>query len=1274
MTTEKPGTGKPSTFEAMQAYLTGAKDELTGTPPGPDIPGQDGKPDLDPPLTKDEVLELNRLSGKVRDSFGPTAEENARNSFNEKLKEMQKARDFEAELGGMSDETLKAITGENAGFGTKKEYDAALAGAKASGLSEREFLEGRYQKRKKEGKATEEVLNNQTEFTDEERKAFKLQNQCFLITYMDKFIGHARSVRAGGYGYMTCVDGSDPSLLVSKTTSRVGVSSLMSARAKDFAQLIPKIRLYKVEKGIEQQIKFSTFSASPDSMTEDRGSRGDDVGLVSVSFDFMNQNVALAQRLSDVTIKLIFKNGNDLVKRNSAGFSYLDLFQRGSGDGSHYEDYELKLVVGYEIPANVKEGTFSTKNFLKEVANLDTVMHLNLKNYDLNFRENGVLELTLNYASFIEENLNSGRYNIFGNAKQFEETALHGADTESLTDEEIATDRSAERNKIRQDAKEKRRAKKQEFKDAEVGWEGDLEGWKEARAEINAERDRKLAEIGGEKAYAKKKRQGRRDYISKLKTKSKMKMYKAILNTLTLKSFFMDIPMQLMVQVEQDLDSIKFAKFLGHSSYVPGLINDKEIVAMTDARKEYASIGFVEGASGDEKRQMETKGESQATTHNVYKDINMTGDKFESVDQVVSGLQEMQGMKDSWADLPINNEGGNNYRLHFFYLGDLIESVITARDTDTHKAGLMSALAGLGLSAGTASPPPPGPPINDLEDRMRDDKLRLMMGPMTYNHVFPDGSKKPIVTCLADIPISLDYFQEWFAEEIVSKELTFMNFHTFLQKVIGGLLVNALGPHCFGEDSDIAQFSQLMLSVPPKSDGSSHIPGVGKFTRPEGSWLTTNVARAVAYSKPRRVHMDSIPISPAPNESTRVSDFSNYLYVYITSQKSWSKMGNRDQDEKDGIYHFSVGQESGLLKGIKFEKQKIKGVSEALAAQSVEEGSGTGQGMMIWQPYNANMSLIGNPLLKPGQMVYIDTTSAGMGDPRAANSTSRKLGLGGYYFILKSRNEISSKGWQTDVSGLFQTAGYPHNAEGGAHMLSYAKTATPAANVSMDPSLEYQLAHLVDGGKDGDGDPGSISEAPEDIQTGKGSSGTQSPSYKGPKKKLPTADETALQKVKTEQEIKDLFNQAGIPYETSEEALEKKMKDMGFDWDTEGEKQALMKQAEKELAEYAAEFAKLQMQVAQKQIEQQAAEAAEAEKNKLLGAIGECLAQKEEQTQEALDQCVQEASEAANAPATGASQEQESDVLEAQKENIKKQEIKENQEKAKEAATKKSAG
>ena len=81
-------------------------------------------------------------------------------------------------------------------------------------------------------------------------------------------------------------------------------------------------------------------------------------------------------------------------------------------------------------------------------------------------------------------------------------------------------------------------------------------------------------------------------------------------------------------------------------------------------------------------------------------------------------------------------------------------------------------------------------------------------------------------------------------------------------------------------------------------------------------------------------------------------------------------------------------------------------------SQALTSGTGSLNINALREKYDASITIFGAPFIFPGMYIYIDPNMIGMGSGQGARdvSASRVLGLGGYYFINKVSNSISSDG------------------------------------------------------------------------------------------------------------------------------------------------------------------------------------------------------------------------------------------------------------------------
>ena len=153
----------------------------------------------------------------------------------------------------------------------------------------------------------------------------------------------------------------------------------------------------------------------------------------------------------------------------------------------------------------------------------------------------------------------------------------------------------------------------------------------------------------------------------------------------------------------------------------------------------------------------------------------------------------------------------------------------------------------------------------------------------------------------------------------------------------------------------------------------------------------------------------------------------NYLFIYSTEDDLGTRKKNRAVDHSEGIFHFNIGSDSGIIKERSFNKENHKHLEEALLTTQP-----TGESLEAYRRiYNADIKMYGNSSFIIGQHIYIDPTTVGLGDPSSviSNGTdikltpARILGLGGNFLVTKVQNEISSGDFSTNISARWVSFG-----------------------------------------------------------------------------------------------------------------------------------------------------------------------------------------------------------------------------------------------------------
>jgi len=285
-------------------------------------------------------------------------------------------------------------------------------------------------------------------------------------------------------------------------------------------------------------------------------------------------------------------------------------------------------------------------------------------------------------------------------------------------------------------------------------------------------------------------------------------------------------------------------------------------------------------------------------------------------------------------------------------------------------------------------------------------RFRLLLGPVELHHVKKTDGKTSEFVNFGDIPISVKYFIEWVAGQVLSKDEIFYPLSVFLNQLMNNLVTNFLNSNrCFYFDiKQKVRVNQAVVSSysPPNDEGTDT--------------LTNLILQKSSGNHPTRLHVED-PIAkqnrPILNVSGRtgeqgityapLSHETNYLVFYAGRVASPSPVVDRAKDEEAGIFHYMLGRDRGLIKNIKLQKTQTKGLAEARFEMDGYDGL-----QQLRVVYDVNIDTYANVNTFPGTYIYIPP---GGFDPSWSkygfsdiNMTS--LGIGGYYMIIKSSHKF----------------------------------------------------------------------------------------------------------------------------------------------------------------------------------------------------------------------------------------------------------------------------
>jgi hypothetical protein len=188
---------------------------------------------------------------------------------------------------------------------------------------------------------------------------------------------------------------------------------------------------------------------------------------------------------------------------------------------------------------------------------------------------------------------------------------------------------------------------------------------------------------------------------------------------------------------------------------------------------------------------------------------------------------------------------------------------------------------------------------------------------------------------------------------------------------------------------------------------------------------TINASNDPLYGKPTAtapiVTLDSGMVPFSVEESADINDITSYVMVY-PSYSTTRPMGSGDYNEDilNGLYHFHLGQDRGIIHEVKFSKVDMQYIREARYLRNGIDGL-----LQLGAVYRATLSMFGNTMFYPGMQLYINPFGLGGEQflPNKENTIANKLGLGGYHIIEKVNSSITSGLFKTTVEAMFVYSG-----------------------------------------------------------------------------------------------------------------------------------------------------------------------------------------------------------------------------------------------------------
>ena len=368
----------------------------------------------------------------------------------------------------------------------------------------------------------------------------------------------------------------------------------------------------------------------------------------------------------------------------------------------------------------------------------------------------------------------------------------------------------------------------------------------------------------------------------------------------------------------------------------------------------------------------------------------------------------------------------NDEQIAYFYLYDLIDIVMDNIEESLSENGYIKVLDELkNLPEDFISGE------KKILKTARDNfkRYRVVLGPVELRD--PSTPGYFISASMADIPISLVYFAEWMTEKVIARDRLEYNISSFISDVLKNYVRNFLN----SEACHDGKLSQRVSTYSTAVTGYSLDSG-DEITRRIKNLQQSDISNehvgrlnlgqdpgSGAESNPMIVTSDCILNTMGrrdkPGGNLGVQNEINYQIFYSGRNKPKELLtGNKALDENNGIFHYILGRDVGIIKNIQLRRTDVTGLKEARFESEGFDGL-----QQLREQYNAEITTFAYPLAVPGINIFIDPRGFAPDTNSASEAFDKydlsQYGIGGYFMVNKAQTNFSEGLAETKISAVW---------------------------------------------------------------------------------------------------------------------------------------------------------------------------------------------------------------------------------------------------------------
>jgi len=871
---------------------------------------------------------------------------------------------------------------------------------------------------------------------EEVAQELRFQKQCYLAYNMQDILGKLGTPATIPRHY-TAFRGASPAELTSKLTSQSNLEKLFTLKPYQLSYLVPQIKLYKVvysdrenaeqNNGEEMEFKFDDIMSSRqiDNIMHSHSGRGGGVGLQSFAWEFLGVNPAEVENNIKARLKLFFNNIADFEEPRAAGmplprasaggtgmyrFSDLivpePLYLRNPTQVGFRSDmrrfnpnfFRIKVVAGWSVP-NLGPGNdgpeWADWEEIQELLRLNKkVMYLNLISHDINFNEDGSMELSAEYQAYAEGIFSSQEANVL---------AITEHPFTPSIEEEI--ERQQAGNRISQNILNGNCDNAQIVVTNPSGLltRSETEDYDER---IHRERLEEDMEVRSREESRARHRLNRYRRYDRARTYSRI--LGNVINSGKVWRVAVDMEEDLQARIHRTSalegwkEVIVPAEATGsmQERYGTGAVDEESPLRELLARRRFArprirQLDPIIKLSDSAQPGSFWAGDDPwiRRLYNVSGPENIGSGDF-SQDDYEATIEQLRRQ--------VSGQRVDVIPIDFVFFGDLLDAIIQPGDT------------------------------GGISTYLFENNIQIYLGTFPYNDPYdPAAEGEPVKHLpIAEIPISLEMFGMWFLEEIIEPQRTRISLSQFIKLMFDKLVSGVFGSQCVLDPEGNFALSQENLVIIPEiytiPDEKLQQLRENQSSTPDSTFSVSSTGQLPWINIQRLPFgLNLHDYDPAINSRGYVN-FVLYQAQdldpnFIIKKDITNYAAAVAEDFEQGIYHLNIGSDHGLVKNIKFSRMDQKGLREARIEAAGELGSFD----QLRERYNATITLYGNMFFYPGQHVFINPSMVGMNAVQNIESLTTKLGLGGYFLILKVENIVEMGNFETILTCSWTHTGFP---------------------------------------------------------------------------------------------------------------------------------------------------------------------------------------------------------------------------------------------------------